>query len=135
MGSKELLECLRNELNFASFKFRRALASELGVSKMVVDDDLIPTSGIDLIRQSARIPLMIGVARSEWANKKAQFYDFHRFGNVSIEESKKSVRKIINEQYDASCVTKLSNTTLSLVANLTWLRFEFPQFCSKLRFR
>lgn len=43
---------------------------KLGVSKMVVDEDLIPMSGSDLIQQFARIPLLIGVAHTEWAHKK-----------------------------------------------------------------
>lgn len=45
---------------------------QLGVSKMVVDGDLIPTSGAELIRRYAHIPIMLGVAKSEWAHKKSK---------------------------------------------------------------
>lgn len=37
---------------------------------MVVDDELIPQSGVELISNNARIPVMIGVAQHEWAHKK-----------------------------------------------------------------
>lgn len=37
---------------------------------MIVDNELIPQSGINLISENARIPIMIGVAEHEWAHKK-----------------------------------------------------------------
>lgn len=41
---------------------------------MVVDGVLVPTSGVDLVRQYARIPIMTGVARKEWAHKKRELH-------------------------------------------------------------
>ncbi|CAK5119123.1 unnamed protein product [Meloidogyne enterolobii] len=75
MSAPELLSCFRNELNFSENPlFWRALAAELGVSKMVVDGELIVESGIEMIRQGARVPMMTGVARKEWAHKKRKEY-------------------------------------------------------------
>lgn len=37
---------------------------------MIVDGELIVDSGIDLIKQAARVPMMTGVARKEWGHKK-----------------------------------------------------------------
>ena len=90
MSAPELLSCFRNELNFSENPlFWRALAAEvnrkkrklkliilikLGVSKMVVDGELIVESGIEMIKQGARVPMMTGVARKEWAHKKRKEY-------------------------------------------------------------
>lgn len=41
---------------------------------MVMDDDLIPMSGVEFIGQYAHMPLLIGVAQSEWAHKKGFIY-------------------------------------------------------------
>jgi hypothetical protein len=43
---------------------------QLGVSKMVVDGELLPMPIEQLMRTKARVPLMTGVARREWAHKK-----------------------------------------------------------------
>uniref|UniRef100_A0A915LGN7 Carboxylesterase type B domain-containing protein n=1 Tax=Meloidogyne javanica TaxID=6303 RepID=A0A915LGN7_MELJA len=84
MSAPELLSCFRNELNFSENPlFWRALAAELGVSKMVVDGELIVESGIEMIKQGARVPMMTGVARKEWAHKKPSFYQFYRYSNLS----------------------------------------------------
>lgn len=42
---------------------------------MVVDGELIPDSGPALIRAGARVPLLTGVARREWAHKKRKKLD------------------------------------------------------------
>uniref|UniRef100_A0A914ZDY6 Carboxylesterase type B domain-containing protein n=1 Tax=Parascaris univalens TaxID=6257 RepID=A0A914ZDY6_PARUN len=114
-NGEELVECMRQEANFSSSIFRRALANELGMPKMVVDGDLIPTS--------------------------AQFYDFRRFGNVTKEDCVKSVRKIINEQYHMGSAHRLHDSTLELIANATFLRYidsptddwRMPRIVSRLQ--
>lgn len=123
MGAFDLIECFQKELNFSSFIFRHMLASELGVSKMVVDGELIPLSGSELITQYARIPIMIGVAHSEWAHKKAYFYGLNRYKNLSVADCNKSVRKVIDEHYHSSCAQKLHNSTLELISNSAFLRY------------
>ncbi|VDK89069.1 unnamed protein product, partial [Onchocerca ochengi] len=123
MNGVRLIECFRNELNLSSFLFRYAIAAELGVSKMIVDDELIPQSGAELIKNYARVPIMIGVAQHEWAHKKAQDYGLNEFKDVSIEECNRNIRKIINEQYHTSCAKKLHESTLEIVANATFLRY------------
>lgn len=37
---------------------------------MVVDDDLVPAYGMELAQKYARVPIMTGVAKKEWAHKK-----------------------------------------------------------------
>lgn len=37
---------------------------------MVVDNELILESGLDLVKNNARLPIFTGVARREWAHKK-----------------------------------------------------------------
>ncbi|KHN74908.1 Acetylcholinesterase [Toxocara canis] len=141
LQSTELVDCLRYEANFSSFLFRRALANELGVSKMVVDKDLVPMSGVELIRDNARIPIMLGVANSEWAHKKSHFYNFRHYGNVTREDCNESVRKIINGQYHSSSSHRLHNSTLELIANATFLRYvdtpdadwSLPRIVSRLQ--
>ncbi|VDD91487.1 unnamed protein product, partial [Enterobius vermicularis] len=100
-NSDEVMHCVRNELNFSSLPFRLALAHELGISKMVVDGDLIPGSGKELIRQNARIPILIGITHKEWSRKEPKDYGFHRYQNVSGEERKRSVWRVIDEHYHA----------------------------------
>jgi hypothetical protein len=39
---------------------------------MVVDGELIVDSGVDLVKANARVPMMTGVARKEWAHKKRE---------------------------------------------------------------
>ncbi|EYC43359.1 hypothetical protein Y032_0496g2480 [Ancylostoma ceylanicum] len=119
---QEQLECLRKGMNFSSLLFRKALAIELGVSKMVVDGDLVPMSGVDLVRNYARIPIMTGVARKEWAHKKPQFYNLHRKSTLTAEESGESVFRIIEGSFHDTSPTKLSNSTLHLVANASFVR-------------
>ncbi|RCN43919.1 hypothetical protein ANCCAN_10120 [Ancylostoma caninum] len=120
---QEQLECLRKGMNFSSLLFRKALAIELGVSKMVVDGDLVPMSGVDLVRNYARIPIMTGVARKEWAHKKPQFYNLHRKSVLTAEESGESVFRIIEGSFHDTSPVKLSNSTLHLVANASFVRY------------
>ncbi|ETN74370.1 Carboxylesterase [Necator americanus] len=120
---EEQMDCLRKEINFTSLLFRKTLAVELGVSKMVVDGDLIPTSGVDLVRNYARIPIMTGVARKEWAHKKPQFYNLHRKSTLTAEESAESVFRIVEGSFHDTSATKLSNSTLYLVANASFVRY------------
>ncbi|VDK69598.1 unnamed protein product [Litomosoides sigmodontis] len=123
MSNVQLVECFRRELNLSSFPFRYATAIELGVSKMVVDDELIPQSGAELISMNARVPIIIGVARHEWAHKKAQDYGLNEFKNISIEDCNNNIRKIINEHYHTGCAKKLHNSTLEVIANASFLRY------------
>lgn len=120
---QEQMSCLRKGLNFSSSLFRKALAFELGVSKMVVDGVLVPTSGVDLVRQYARIPIMTGVARKEWAHKKPQFYNLHRKSSLTAEEAGESVFRIVEGSFHDTSPVKLSNSTLHLVANASFVRY------------
>ncbi|XGW15556.1 hypothetical protein V3C99_001206 [Haemonchus contortus] len=120
---EEQMGCLRKSLNFSSPLFRKALAFEARVSKMVVDGDLVPTSGIDLVRQYARIPIMTGVARKEWAHKKPQFYNLHRKSSLTAEEAGESVFRIVEGSFHDTSPTKLNNATLHLVANASFVRY------------
>lgn len=61
------------KVNFSSPLFRRALSAELGVSKIIVDGELIDESGAELVLQNARIPILTGVARREWGHKKREY--------------------------------------------------------------
>ncbi|KAI1724105.1 carboxylesterase family domain-containing protein [Ditylenchus destructor] len=72
MNTEEMLTCFRNEVNFTSPLFRRALASELGVSKMIVEE---------------------------------------------------AVRKVIESAYIARLPIKVSNSTIDLISNATFLRY------------
>ncbi|VDM70294.1 unnamed protein product [Strongylus vulgaris] len=90
---------------------------------MVVDGDLVPTSGVELVRNYARIPIMTGVARKEWAHKKPQFYNLHRKSTLTAEESGESVFRIIEGSFHDTSATKLSNSTLHLVANASFVRY------------
>ncbi|VDL70649.1 unnamed protein product [Nippostrongylus brasiliensis] len=121
--SSQQLSCIRKSLNFSSSLFRKALAFELGVSKMVVDGDLVPLSGAELVRQYARIPIMTGVARKEWAHKKPQFYNLHRKSSLTAEEAGESVFRIVEGSFHDTSPVKLSNSTLHLVANASFVRY------------
>lgn len=103
---------------------------------MIVDNDLVPESGYDLIMHNARIPIMTGVARREWAHKKrnrletiftlnflAEFYQFVRYENVSKEQCEESVRKIVESAYVQGLPMKLSNSTIDLISNATYMRY------------
>lgn len=45
---------------------------------MVVDGDLIPGSGKELIRQNARIPILIGITHKEWSRKERKHFFFSK---------------------------------------------------------
>ncbi|KAK6045128.1 Carboxylesterase [Cooperia oncophora] len=94
----------------------------LGVSKIVVDGDLVPTSGIDLVKNYARIPIMTGVARKEWAHKKPQFYNLHRKSSLTADEAGDSVFRIVEGSFHDTSPIKLNNATLHLVANASFVR-------------
>ena len=85
---------------------------------MVTDGELIVDLSEDSVREAARVPLMTGVARREWAHKKrtylfiidaknclfiheftAEFYDFYRYKRLNRQEVEESVRKIIETAY------------------------------------
>uniref|UniRef100_A0A914BVG4 Carboxylesterase type B domain-containing protein n=1 Tax=Acrobeloides nanus TaxID=290746 RepID=A0A914BVG4_9BILA len=123
LSTEEMLECFQNEVNFSNPLFRKALSSELGVSKMIVDNDLVPESGYELIAHNARIPIMTGVARREWAHKKPEFYQFVRYENVSKEQCEESVRKIVESAYVQGLPMKLPNSTIDLISNATYMRY------------
>ncbi|VDN08469.1 unnamed protein product [Thelazia callipaeda] len=129
MNDKEVVECLRKELNFTSFPFRFAIAFELGAPKMVVDDDLIPMSGVELINQYARVPVMIGVTQKELAHKKAQDYGLNQFRNIEQNQISKSIRRIIDERYQPSCAQRLHDSTLELIAISSFFRYLLTFQC------
>ena len=118
-----MLECFKKEVNFSAPLFRRALAVELGVSKMVVDDELITASGLEMIQDNARVPLLTGVAKREWAHKKPEFYQFIKFENLSKSHVEESVRKVIESAFIARLPTKVTNNTIDLISNATFLRY------------
>ncbi|CAD6189269.1 unnamed protein product [Caenorhabditis auriculariae] len=127
LNQQQKMDCLRKDLNFSSPIFRKVLSIELGVSKMVVDGDLVPSSGIDLVLTNARIPIMTGVARKEWAHKKALFYNMHRKGNLTRVEAEEAVYRIIDGSFHEGSSEKLSESTLMLIANATFVRYlEHP---------
>uniref|UniRef100_A0A7E4V895 COesterase domain-containing protein n=1 Tax=Panagrellus redivivus TaxID=6233 RepID=A0A7E4V895_PANRE len=141
LTTEKMVECFRKEVNFSQPVFRRALAVELGVSKMVVDNELIPASGPELINKYARVPLMTGVARREWAHKKPEFYQFVKFENLTKAQCEDSVRKIIENAYVARLPYKVQNATIDLIANTTYLRYiddvninyEMPEIVQRLQ--
>lgn len=104
---------------------------------MVVDNELVPQSGLELVQNNARIPLLTGAARREWAHKKgsdfsliklqrvisAEFYQYMHFENVSKQQIADSVRKIVESAYVASIPIKLTNSTIDLIANATYQRY------------
>uniref|UniRef100_A0A914Y6W7 Carboxylesterase type B domain-containing protein n=1 Tax=Panagrolaimus superbus TaxID=310955 RepID=A0A914Y6W7_9BILA len=141
LTAEKTVECFRKEVNFSSPLFRRALAVELGVSKMVVDNELITDSGPSFIQNNARIPFFTGVARREWAHKKPEFYQFIRFENFTRGLCEESVRKIIENAFLARLPYKVGNATIELISNATFLRYledihinyEMPEVVKKLQ--
>ncbi|KAK0404310.1 hypothetical protein QR680_017390 [Steinernema hermaphroditum] len=123
MNVEELMLCFQQEVNFTNALFRRALATELGVSKMVVDNELVPNAGGQLAQKHARIPLLTGVARREWAHKKPEFYNFDRYDNMTWDTVVDSVRKIIENVFMARLPHRVSNSTIDLISNVTVLRY------------
>uniref|UniRef100_A0A1I7TJ83 G_PROTEIN_RECEP_F1_2 domain-containing protein n=1 Tax=Caenorhabditis tropicalis TaxID=1561998 RepID=A0A1I7TJ83_9PELO len=123
MTQVDKMNCLRKELNFSSPLFRKALAAELGVSKMVVDGDLVPSSGVSLVRNNARIPIMTGVARKEWGHKKAMFYNMHQRDGLKRSDVEEQVYRIIDNSFHETASEKLANSTIQLIANATIVRY------------
>ncbi|KAL3122269.1 hypothetical protein niasHT_000100 [Heterodera trifolii] len=124
LNTAEMLACFRLHVNVSeSPMFWRALAAELGVSKMVVDGELIIDSGTELIRAGARVPLLTGVARREWAHKKPLFYLFYRYVNYSREQVESAVRRIVENGFANTLSARMTNSTVDLVANATFLRY------------
>ncbi|KAI1712156.1 carboxylesterase family domain-containing protein [Ditylenchus destructor] len=123
MNTEEMLTCFRNEVNFTSPLFRRALASELGVSKMIVDGELILEAGPDFVEKNAHVPFLTGVARREWAHKKPEYYQFYRYTNLTLPQVEEAVRKVIESAYVARLPVKVSNSTIDLISNATFLRY------------
>ncbi|KAI6244222.1 Hydrolase [Aphelenchoides fujianensis] len=122
MNTEEMLTCFRS-VNFSSPLFRYALSGELGVSKMVVDGELIPSSGAEFVREYAHLPILTGVATREWAHKKPEFYELYRFENLSRPAVEGAVRKLIETSYAARLPYKITNATINLIANATFLRY------------
>ncbi|KJH40963.1 Carboxylesterase [Dictyocaulus viviparus] len=117
------MNCLRKHLNFSSAIFRKSLAIEIRVSKMIVDGELVPISGVELIQNYARLPIMTGIARKEWAHKKPQFYNLHRKSTLTAREAGESVFRIIEGSFHDTSAVKLSNSTLHLLANASFVRY------------
>lgn len=90
---------------------------------MIVDGHLLSSSGADFISENARIPLLTGVAKSEWSHKKretslpsfpfpplsiltslssAQFYNLPRLTNLTKEEVEQAVFKVIDTSFHQS---------------------------------
>ncbi|KAJ1355018.1 hypothetical protein KIN20_012128 [Parelaphostrongylus tenuis] len=53
---REQMSCLRKSLNFSSAILRKSLTNELGVSKIVVDGELVPEFGAELVQKHAVFP-------------------------------------------------------------------------------
>ncbi|CAB3399435.1 unnamed protein product [Caenorhabditis bovis] len=123
MSQMQQVDCLRRELNFTSAFFRKALSAELGVSKMVVDGDLIPVAGVELAEQYSKVPIMTGVARKEWGHKKSLFYNMHQRDVLTREEVEEQVYRVIDNSFHESASEKLSNSTIQLLANATMVRY------------
>ncbi|CAD5228856.1 unnamed protein product [Bursaphelenchus okinawaensis] len=123
MNAKDMLECFRKEINFSEPLFRHALSAELGVSKMVVDGQLIPSSGFELVSDYAHLPLLTGVASREWAHKRPEFYEFWRYENMSRSKAEEAVKKLVYNSYASRLPAKVPNATLNLISNATFLRY------------
>ena len=108
---------------------------------MIVDNELITDSGGAFVQANARIPLLTGVARREWAHKKPEFYQFVRFENFTRSQCEESVRKIIENAFLARLPHKVGNATIELISNATFLRYledihvnyEMPEVVKKLQ--
>lgn len=103
---------------------------------MVMDGELIPSSGAEFVREYAHLPILTGIASREWAHKKrksvptcsqfsfvAEFYEFYRFENLSRAIVESAVRKLIVNSYIPRLSHKISNTTINLISNATFLRY------------
>jgi hypothetical protein len=90
---------------------------------MVVDGELIPAAGAEFVREYAHLPILTGVASREWAHKKPEFYDFYRFENLSKPVVEQAVRKLIVNSYAARLSHKITNATINLISNATFLRY------------
>ncbi|PAV78564.1 hypothetical protein WR25_09582 [Diploscapter pachys] len=118
----QIMECFRKELNFSSMLFRKALSVELGVSKMIVDDDLVPAYGMELAHKYARVPMMTGIAKKEWAHKKAHFYNLNNKPVLSKEDAEEAVFRVIEGSFHEMTSDNIGNDTLRLIANATFIR-------------
>ncbi|CAJ0576751.1 unnamed protein product, partial [Mesorhabditis spiculigera] len=122
LKASELMDCMRKELNLTSALLRKALAIELGVSKLVVDGDLVPSAGPELLL-NARIPILTGVARREWAHKKPQFYSLPKNNSLARKDVETAVYRIIENSFHVGANDRLSNATLHLIANASFVRY------------
>lgn len=90
---------------------------------MVVDGELILASGGEFVRDYAHLPILTGVASREWAHKKPEFYEFFRFENLTRPVVEQAVRKLIENSYAARLPHKISNATINLISNASFLRY------------
>uniref|UniRef100_A0A915HRE1 Carboxylic ester hydrolase n=1 Tax=Romanomermis culicivorax TaxID=13658 RepID=A0A915HRE1_ROMCU len=111
----DLLKCFREKANFSDPYFRKAFAVELGVSKPIVDDEIIPYNVEDLLRKNAKIPIMIGVAEDEWGAKKLIYYSFKAYKNITNETIRQKIWGILEQSYRPSIYSPLSNRTMDLL--------------------
>lgn len=118
-----MFECFQKDVNFSIPVFRRALAVELGVSKMIVDDELITIGGLEMVQENSRIPILTGVALHEWAHKKPEFYQFIRFENLTKHQIEDSVQRVIENAFLPRLANKVTNATIDLIANATYYRY------------
>uniref|UniRef100_A0A0N5AKE3 COesterase domain-containing protein n=1 Tax=Syphacia muris TaxID=451379 RepID=A0A0N5AKE3_9BILA len=119
---EKTVDCLNVCKNYSNYNFILAL-TDLGAAKMVVDGDLIPGSSKNVVRQNARIPLLLGVANTEWGCKKPENYGFKRFQNVSDAERRHKVWQVVEEHYHSASENLLSNSTLDLISTLAYMRY------------
>lgn len=92
---------------------------------MVMDGELIPStdSGAEFVRKYSHLPILTGIARREWAQKRPIFYGLHRFENLSRPVVEQAVRKLIESSFVARLPYKVSNATINLISNATFLRY------------
>uniref|UniRef100_A0AC35TNQ4 COesterase domain-containing protein n=1 Tax=Rhabditophanes sp. KR3021 TaxID=114890 RepID=A0AC35TNQ4_9BILA len=119
----ELVECFQKEVFFNGSVFRKAIANELGVARMIVDGELITDNTLNYVTQNARVPLLAGVAKREWAHKKGDWYQLGALENLTHDFVEDRVRKTIDETYKLGLTHKLHNSTLYLLANTTMFKY------------
>jgi hypothetical protein len=90
---------------------------------MVVDGELIPSSGEEFVRKYSRLPILTGIARNEWAQKRPVFYGFIRYENLTRPVVEQAVHKLIETSFVARLPYKVSNATINLISNATFLRY------------
>ncbi|CEF69982.1 Carboxylesterase, type B domain-containing protein [Strongyloides ratti] len=123
LNTISMFKCFQNEVFFNDSNFRKIIANELGVSRMVVDGYLITDNSYNFILDNARIPLLAGVAKREWAHKKGHWYNLIQLTNITKEAVEDRVRRTIDENFKLGLTHKIANSTIALIANATMLKY------------